>query len=76
MHGYSGPVTAAAVKKQVMTVQNVPVPLSGGITFTCNGKAIPLLPSVCSSELKVGKVSSAGVLSGLQLYDPTPLFHV
>jgi branched-chain amino acid transport system substrate-binding protein len=76
MHGYSGPVTAAAVKKQVMTVQNVPVPLSGGITFTCNGKAIPLLPSVCSSELKVGKVSSAGVVSGLQLYDPTPLFHV
>jgi branched-chain amino acid transport system substrate-binding protein len=76
MHGYSGPVTAAAVQKQVRTVQNVPVPLSGGITFTCNGKAIPLLPSVCSSELKVGKVSSAGVVSGLQLYDPTPLFHV
>jgi branched-chain amino acid transport system substrate-binding protein len=76
MHGYSGEVTAAAVTKQVKTVQNVPVPLSGGITFTCNGKAILLLPSVCSSELKVGKVSSAGVVSGLQLYNPTPLFHI
>jgi branched-chain amino acid transport system substrate-binding protein len=76
MHGYSGPVTAAGVKKQVMTVKDVAVPLSGGITFTCDGKAIPLLPSVCSSALKVGKVSSAGVVSGLQIYNPTALFHV
>jgi branched-chain amino acid transport system substrate-binding protein len=76
MAGYSGPVTAATVKKQVMTLKNVVVPLSGGITFTCDGRAIPLLPSVCSSVTKVGTVSSAGVISGLQTYNPTPLFHV
>jgi branched-chain amino acid transport system substrate-binding protein len=76
MHGYSGPVTAATVKKQVMTVKNVAVPLSGGITFTCNGKAIPILPNVCSSVTKVGTVSSTGVVSGLQTYNPTPLFHI
>jgi branched-chain amino acid transport system substrate-binding protein len=76
MNGYSGPVTAATVKKQVMTVKNVAIPLSGGITFTCDGTAIPLLPSVCSSVTKVGKVSSTGVTSGLQTYNPTALFHV
>jgi hypothetical protein len=48
--------------------------MSGGITFECNGTAIPLLPSVCSATADVGTLSSAGAISGLKTYNPTPLF--
>ncbi|MCW2933962.1 MAG: hypothetical protein JWM19_4924, partial [Actinomycetia bacterium] len=46
MAGYTGPVTAAAVKAQLALSTPRTVPFSGGITFACNGTAIPLLPSV------------------------------
>ena len=26
----------------------MPLPAAAGLTFTCNGKALPSLPSVCS----------------------------
>jgi branched-chain amino acid transport system substrate-binding protein len=75
MHGYSGPVTSAGVLRRVKTGKNVAIPLSGGIAFTCDGAAIPILPSVCSAVVKVGKVSSTGVISGLQSYNSATLFH-
>jgi branched-chain amino acid transport system substrate-binding protein len=74
MSGYSGDVTAATVLHQVETVKNVVLPLSGGITFTCDGSAIPLLKSVCSSSAAVGIVSGSGVITDIQTYNPTPLF--
>jgi hypothetical protein len=47
-----------------------------GITFVCNGKAIPLpLPlSVCSAESAVGTLSSTDAISGQQTYNPGALF--
>ena len=75
MSGYSGDVTAATVLHQVETVKNVVLPLSGGITFTCDGTAIPLLKSVCSSAATIGTVNGSGAVSNTQTYDPTPLFH-
>ncbi|MCW2932687.1 MAG: hypothetical protein JWM19_3649 [Actinomycetia bacterium] len=74
MAGYQGPVTAAAVKGQLALSAPRTVPFSGGITFACNGTAIPLLPSVCSATTDVGTVASTGAISGLQAYNPTPLF--
>jgi branched-chain amino acid transport system substrate-binding protein len=75
MQGYKGAsVTAAAIKAQLKLPTPYTIPLSGGITFTCNGTAIPLLPSVCSATTDVGNVSSTGVISGLQTYNPTALF--
>jgi branched-chain amino acid transport system substrate-binding protein len=75
MQGYKGAsVTAAAIKAQLKLPTPYTIPLSGGITFTCNGTAIPLLPSVCSATTDVGTVSSTGVISGLQTYNPTALF--
>jgi branched-chain amino acid transport system substrate-binding protein len=70
----SGPVTPAIIKAQLKLATPVAVPLSGGITFACNGTAIPLLPSVCSSSTAVGTLSSTGAVSGLKIYNPTPLF--
>jgi len=74
MQGYTGAVTPAAVKAQLALPTQRTVPLSGGISFLCNGKAIPLLPSVCSAESAVGVLSSAGAISGLVNYNPSTLF--
>jgi branched-chain amino acid transport system substrate-binding protein len=74
MSGYTGAVTPAAVKAQLALSTERTVPLSGGITYVCNGKAIPLLPSVCSAASAVGIVSSTGAISGLQNYNPSALF--
>jgi branched-chain amino acid transport system substrate-binding protein len=74
MAGYTGAVTPAAVKGQLALSTQRTVPLSGGITYVCNGKAIPLLPSVCSAESAVGILSSTGAINGLQNYNPSALF--
>jgi branched-chain amino acid transport system substrate-binding protein len=69
-----GDPTSAAIKSQLKLRTPYTIPLSGGITFVCDGTAIPLLPSVCSATTDVGTVSSAGAISGLQTYNPTSLF--
>ena len=74
MAGYTGAVTPAGVKAQLALSTPRTVPLSGGITYVCNGKAIALLPSVCSAQSAVGVLSSAGAVSGLQQYNPSALF--
>jgi len=70
------PVTAAGVKTRTATATNVVIPLSGGLTFTCNGTAIPLLKSVCSSAAAIGVIQSgkAGNITHVTVYNPTPLF--
>ncbi len=76
MKGSTEPVTAAGIKTQTETAKNVVVPLSGGLTFTCNGTAIPLLKSVCSSAAAIGVIQSgkAGKVTDIKVYNPTPLF--
>jgi branched-chain amino acid transport system substrate-binding protein len=76
MKGSTQPVTAAGVKTQTQTAQNVVIPLSGGLTFTCNGTAIPLLKSVCSSAAAIGVIQSgkSGKITSVKVYNPTPLF--
>jgi branched-chain amino acid transport system substrate-binding protein len=76
MKGSTQPVTAAGVKTQTQTATNVVIPLSGGLTFTCNGTAIPLLKSVCSSAAAIGVIQSgkSGKITGVTVYNPTKLF--
>jgi branched-chain amino acid transport system substrate-binding protein len=76
MKGSTQPVTAAGIKTQTQTAKNVLIPLSGGLTFTCNGTAIPLLKSVCSSSAAIGVIQSgkSGKVTGIKVYNPTPLF--
>jgi len=76
MKGSTQPVTAAGVKTQTETAKNVTIPMSGGLTFTCNGMAIPLLKSVCSSAAAIGVIQSgkSGKITGIKVYNPTPLF--
>jgi len=76
MKGSTQPVTAAGIKTQTETAKDVVIPLSGGLTFTCNGTAIPLLKSVCSSSAAIGVIQSgkSGKVSAIKVYNPTPLF--
>ena len=76
MKGSTQPVTAAGVKTQTETAKNVVIPLSGGLTFTCDGTAIPLLKSVCSSSAAIGIIQSgkSGKVTSIKVYNPTPLF--
>ncbi len=76
MKGSTQPVTAAGIKQQIQTATNVTIPLSGGLKFTCNGTAIPLLKSVCSSASAIGVIGAgkAGKVTHITVYNPTPLF--
>ena len=76
MKSSTQPVTAAGIKQQIGTATNVTIPLSGGLKFTCNGTAIPLLKSVCSSSAAIGVIQSgkSGKVTHVAVYNPTPLF--
>lgn len=76
MKGSTQPVTPAGINEQIKTATNVPIPMSGGLKFTCNGQAIPLLKSVCSSAAAIGVIQSgkAGKVTHIAVYNPTPLF--
>jgi branched-chain amino acid transport system substrate-binding protein len=76
MKGSTQPVTAAGIKATIATDKNVTIPLSGGLTFTCNGTAIPLLKDVCSSSAAIGVIQAGktGNITHVTVYNPTPLF--
>ena len=75
MKGYSGStITAADVLRQTESATDVPLPMFGGITFTCNGTAIPILKSVCSSTAAIGIMGKGYTVTHIKAYDPTPLF--
>ena len=76
MKSSTEPVTAAGIKQALATDKNVVIPLSGGLTFTCNGTAIPLLKSVCSSAAAIGVIQAgkSGNVTAVKVYNPTKLF--
>jgi branched-chain amino acid transport system substrate-binding protein len=74
METYEGEVTAEGVITQAKTATDVPMWLSGGLTFTCDGTAIPLLPNLCSAQFQIGTVDATGVVSGLEPVDASALF--
>ncbi|MET7769448.1 ABC transporter substrate-binding protein [Nocardia sp. NPDC005366] len=55
--GVTGDPTAAAVSTAIKTAQNVSLPAGHGITFTCGGTAMALLPAICSTQLVTVTIS-------------------
>lgn len=49
--GVTGEPTAAAIATAITTAENVTMPAGHGTTFTCDGTAMPKLPSICSTRL-------------------------
>ncbi|MCM3920151.1 ABC transporter substrate-binding protein [Frankia sp. AiPs1] len=66
--GIRGDISPAAVIAAVKSAKNVPLPIGHGITFTCDGTALPPLVSVCSSSniferFDAGKATDAQVVA-------------
>jgi branched-chain amino acid transport system substrate-binding protein len=74
MDGYTGAVTPAAVLHRLETAKNTPLFLGDGRTYTCDGKGIPVLTTVCSADVPVGTVDSQGRLGNIKVINVTPLF--
>ncbi|GAB06863.1 branched-chain amino acid transport system substrate-binding protein [Gordonia amarae] len=53
-------VTAADLRTALTTATDVPLPAAPGLTFTCNGKAMPMLPPLCSNSIIVSDVAADG----------------
>ena len=75
MSGIGTDVTTASILAQMKATKNVVMFLSGGLTYTCNGKAIAILPNVCSAEMQIGTVDATGQISDLQKIDTAPYFE-
>jgi branched-chain amino acid transport system substrate-binding protein len=43
-----GTATPASITTAIKAAKNVPLPAAAGLSFTCDGKSLPSLPSVCS----------------------------
>jgi branched-chain amino acid transport system substrate-binding protein len=74
MRGYTGAITPDAVKERTTTLKNVPIPMFGPTKFTCNGKAIPPLSSICSSTAAIGVMGTGYAVRDVKVYNPTKLF--
>ncbi|MET0909574.1 MAG: ABC transporter substrate-binding protein [Ilumatobacteraceae bacterium] len=72
--GYSGDVTAPIVIDKAKDTADVPLWLSGGLTFTCDGTAIAILPNICSAQFQIGTVDAEGMVSDVRLVDASALF--
>jgi branched-chain amino acid transport system substrate-binding protein len=46
----TGDPTPASITAAIKQAKDVPLPVGGGLTFTCDGKAVPGLPSNCSGS--------------------------
>jgi branched-chain amino acid transport system substrate-binding protein len=69
MAGYTGATDPASILAQIKAAKNVPLPLSGGLTFTCDGTAIPIIPDICSAGIQMAAVDSKGGLGGYNKVD-------
>lgn len=67
-------VSAAGIIDQAKTAKDVPMWLSGGLTFTCDGSAIGILPNLCSAQFQIGTVGADGRVSNLEPIDAAALF--
>ncbi|MGV9709044.1 ABC transporter substrate-binding protein [Gordonia sp. NPDC003424] len=68
----TGDPTPAALKAALKSSKNVEMPAGGGITFTCNGTAVPQMPSICSSQMLYGTINDQGVPVDLKLTGQAP----
>jgi branched-chain amino acid transport system substrate-binding protein len=70
----SEPLTPAAILARTESAKNVVLPLGGGVTFTCDGTAMPILKSVCSSTAAIGVLGRGYRVNHVESYDPRGLY--
>ncbi|MEE3851184.1 ABC transporter substrate-binding protein [Gordonia sp. LSe1-13] len=58
----TGPVTPEAIATAMSSAKDVPLPAAEGITFTCDGSAVPQLRALCSRAILVSDVTDDATL--------------
>jgi branched-chain amino acid transport system substrate-binding protein len=74
LKGFTGDPTANNLMNAIRSAKDVPMPFGRGAVLTCNGTAIPLLPSVCSPNALLQKVQGADNYSFVNVFNVAPLF--
>ncbi|MFI7530331.1 ABC transporter substrate-binding protein [Nocardia salmonicida] len=70
-----GELSKEAVADGLRSAPSLPYPLTDGIQFQCTGKAFPLSPNVCASDIIVATADKSGTLGGYRILHPdTGLF--
>lgn len=62
-----GEVDAASIREALRTAKDVEMPAGGGITFSCDGTAAPMMASICSRQMLIGEINEQGVPVNLQV---------
>lgn len=62
-----GDVTPTSIQEALRTAKAVEMPAGGGITFTCDGTAVPQMPSICSRQMLIGEINDQGVPVNLKV---------
>ncbi|AXK89229.1 ABC transporter substrate-binding protein [Nocardia farcinica] len=65
--GIQGEVNAASIKQALRSATGVEMPAGGGVTFSCDGTAVPQMPSICSRQMLIGELNDQGVPVNLQV---------
>ncbi|MEU0538983.1 ABC transporter substrate-binding protein [Nocardia sp. NPDC005978] len=65
--GIQGEITPAAIKDALKAAKGIEMPAGGGITFTCDGTAAPMMASICSRQMMYGEINDKGVAVNLKL---------
>ena len=60
VEGMTGDVTPETLRTAIQSAADVPLPLGGGLTFTCDGQVVVSLPSLCSVGSVVADVLGGG----------------
>ena len=72
--GYTGEVDNASIMAAVKAAKNIAIPFTGGLTFTCDGTAISILPNVCSGQYNMATVDDKGGLSDFTKVDASEAY--
>lgn len=72
--GITGDINAETIMAKVKTASAVKVPLLSDLTFTCDGKAIAMLPNICSAQVQIGVAKADGTVPEPKAFDAASLF--
>jgi branched-chain amino acid transport system substrate-binding protein len=74
LKGFTGDPTPENIMKAIRSANNVPLPFGKGTVATCNGTAIPQLPSVCSPDVVLQKVQGSGKYAFANVFNVAGFF--
>jgi branched-chain amino acid transport system substrate-binding protein len=74
LKGFTGQPTCGNMMNAIRSARNVPLPFGRGTVITCDGTAIPQLPSVCSPNTVLHKVQPDGTSTFVDVFNVAPLY--